>query len=303
MNRYVLSLSGGGVKSIFSLYFLLNISHKFDLIVGTSAGGLIGSLIASGDDETTLRKAMCHHNIARIFNKSLWDRIFGFAQSSPVYDGKGKREVISEFIKYNKISDLPTKFAATTWNITLNQPEVITSYKPEHKDWSLVDVCDATSAAIVYFPPVKVGNYMYIDGGVGMSNPVLVAYNEAKKLFPGDNIKILSVGTGLPIPDPDWATDKIMSFGAPQWLLNGLIDLLISSPNTLVEEQMSSLLGDNILYIDTKIPLIHLDDTCPEKIKILRHAGIKAYEDNKDKLDKFFDLTQKMSNEKTTISI
>lgn len=288
--RYVLSMCGGGVKGVFSLYFLLNLRYKFDLIVGTSSGGLLGALLASNDEKISLERTVSHSNLTRIFNKSLWDRVFGFAQASPIYDGIGKRSVITESLKYNKISDLPIKFAAPTWNITLNKPEVITSYKPEHKDWSLVDVCDATSAAIVYFPPVKVGDYMYIDGGVAMSNPVLVAYTEAKKLFPGDTIKILSVGTGLPIPDPDWATDKIMSFGAPQWLLNGLIDLLIQSPNTLLEEQMREILGDNILYIDTKIPLIQLDDTCPTKIKILRSAGIKAYEDNEEKIKEFFSI-------------
>ena len=61
-----------------------------------------------------------------------------------------------------------------------------------------MSAASATSAAPIYYSTQEIddGSWL-IDGGIVANNPSLLGYAEAKKLFPNNNIKILSIGTGI----------------------------------------------------------------------------------------------------------
>lgn len=327
--RYVLSLDGGGCRGLYTIYFLLHlqflfdypISDLFDLIVGTSVGSMVGMVLAQvpkkgGTIESkklfdTLKEVSCKDNLDEIFDKSILDKVFGLCQTSPKYDGKGKRKILSKYIKpeYQYMKNLPVNFAATTWNITKNKSEVVRSYEipgsaclspkgpsgtlksPKSNSWKLLDACDASSAAMCYFPAVKVNGEIYLDGGTCCSSPSLIAYTEAKQLFPNDTIKILSIGTGICSPDPDWSTDSVIDWGLPQWISNGLLDLLMDSPNDIMNEEVRKLCGPgNFLRIDTKIPNIKLDDTREKNMELLKHLAQETFDSRLECIKKFFNL-------------
>lgn len=59
------------------------------------------------------------------------------------------------------------------------------------------EACRATSAALTFFEPIEIGENRYSDGGLLYNNPVVQVEAEGHEIFPGDDIFILSLGTGI----------------------------------------------------------------------------------------------------------
>jgi predicted acylesterase/phospholipase RssA len=57
--------------------------------------------------------------------------------------------------------------------------------------------CRATSAAVTFFEPIVVGDSRYSDGGLFYNNPITQVNAEGMEMFPGDDILIVSLGTGI----------------------------------------------------------------------------------------------------------
>lgn len=66
-----------------------------------------------------------------------------------------------------------------------------------HEIW---EVCRATTAAKWYFDPQRIGDDEYADGGAGVNNPTLKAYDEVNSLHENDVKTVVSFGTGKPQP-------------------------------------------------------------------------------------------------------
>ena len=129
--KYILTLDGGGVRGAFTakLIILINqhlgypIQSKFDLIVGTSIGGLLSGILSKNPNEIDPFGSMFElQNINTIFNKSIWDKILRYLQFCPIYDGQGKRKTIKDNLGDTKIGDLKTHTIITSWNLTENKP-------------------------------------------------------------------------------------------------------------------------------------------------------------------------------------
>lgn len=79
-------------------------------------------------------------------------------------------------------------------NIEPNRFEVLTS-----------NATGSSSAAPGFFEPQKILNgygqmELLIDGGIIANNPALLAYMSAKHILGKPNLRILSLGTGMPFP-------------------------------------------------------------------------------------------------------
>src|SRR5262245_404063 len=76
------------------------------------------------------------------------------------------------------------------------------SFVDGSSEFSLFEAARATSAAPTYFKSITIQERKLVDGGLVANNPIELAYFEARKLFPGDNIKVIvSIGTGSPTND------------------------------------------------------------------------------------------------------
>ena len=88
----------------------------------------------------------------------------------------------------------------TTYDIQNRESVFLKSWLPEHGAVLCRDAARATSAAPTYFEPkplnIDAAQHVLIDGGVFMNTPSVSALAEAKRLFPGEQIKVLSIGTG-----------------------------------------------------------------------------------------------------------
>ncbi|OXV09199.1 hypothetical protein Egran_03041 [Elaphomyces granulatus] len=239
----LLSLDGGGVRGLSSLFVLQRLMHAvngerqregqpsvkpcelFDLIGGTSTGGLIaimlGRLNMDVDECIKAYMKMSHKIFSREGSSVDWKlRIKGR------FDSKVLQAAIEEILTDQ---GLPIKaplldepgvckiFVCATRKETAN-PKVFRSYKIREEydsdNLTVSDAARATSAATSFFDPVEIGPYgqQYVDGALVHNNPINKVWEEAQNIWAPleddlvDKIKcIVSVGTGDPgtTPFPD----------------------------------------------------------------------------------------------------
>ncbi len=222
----ILSIDGGGIKGLYPASILRKFEEKFncltsdhfDMICGTSTGGLIALAIASHIPA----KDICRFYEERgeiIFPKHRLKLPF-FGRTDLFflkqllfwgkYSDKGLKKALFEIFGENKIKDSNNLLCIPSYSITKAQPRV---FKYDHKEGklstdnnlSMVDVALATSAAPTYFPIANIANLhneQFIDGGVWANNPTLVGLLEAINHFVGkdekkeyDKIQILSLSS------------------------------------------------------------------------------------------------------------
>lgn len=207
-------MSGGGIRGLYSIAILAKleqyladetsnqdyrIADHFDLITGTSIGGILALGLTYGISARDLHKLL-DENRKDIFPKPLcktWSSIrqlFG-AKYSP----SQLKTVLHKTFGNATIGDLKQRVAIPTVNYTKGQPQVFkTPHCPEFRDdhkVKIIDVALATSAAPTYFPIHQIGNCWYVDGGLAANSPSLVGFHEASHFLKQENVSVLSIGT------------------------------------------------------------------------------------------------------------
>lgn len=202
----ILAIDGGGIKGLYSANVLKHLEERhgdchladhFDLICGTSTGGLIALALS-------LRKKA--REIADFYEKrgenifpyiGKIERLYAFLKQTFWY-GKYNDDVLranlEEFLGADtRMQDAKTLLCIPSFNLTHGEPIV---FKKPHGDYyrdanlKMVDVALATSAAPTYFPIAEL-NYpklkgLFVDGGVWANNPTLCGILEALEHFVGD---------------------------------------------------------------------------------------------------------------------
>ena len=213
----MLSIDGGGIKGIFPAAFLAGLEERylggepatryFDLIAGTSTGGIIALGLGAGLPAARLRDFYIDHG-GEVFPPTRLGRLGGL--------GRGAMSLVR--YRYNRAA-LSRLLRESLGDRTLAQScvrlcvpameglhgEVFVYKTPHHPDYHLdgerpmVAVAEATSAAPTFFQPVRDGSgYVLVDGGVWANNPTMVALTEALSCFDvsRDQVRILGLGCG-----------------------------------------------------------------------------------------------------------
>jgi patatin-like phospholipase/acyl hydrolase len=263
-NRFqILSLDGGGIKGLFSaaiLAFLeedleIKIVDHFDLIVGTSTGGLI----ALG-----LGASLAPKDIIKLFVTE-GPNIF---PSSPLLSLKRYmcrkfsagpiEKTLKAYFEEKRLSDSIVPLVIPSYNI--DEDHVYLFKTPHHerlkRDWRvpLWKVGMATAAAPTYFPSFfRVDHIRLIDGGVWANNPTMVGITEAISLFGKrlESIKVFNIGTTDEIKG---RPTKLNHGGLWQWR-NDAVEVVLRGQSIGTHTQAAHLLGeDNILRLDPPVP-------------------------------------------------
>ena len=210
----ILSIDGGGIKGLYSAKILEHLEEKFDcrisdyfdMLCGTSTGGLI----ALGLSLKIPAKELADFYIKKgpkIFPKR-WKQYDIFRQvmwKGKFTDSKLK-EALEERFGDAVIEQSNNLLCIPTYTITEARPWV---FKRDHGPLSrdnkakYIDVALATSAAPTYFPLAELSDYdnkQFVDGGVWANNPTLAGYIEAMTYFVGkdkefDELHILSLSS------------------------------------------------------------------------------------------------------------
>lgn len=205
----VLALDGGGAKALFTAHVLarleadlgVRVTDHFDLITGTSAGGILALGLGAGLAPAEIVE---HYTdlAERVFSRSRrapWR--FASRALSPAYSGAVLREVLTEVLGPRLLGQSTKRLVIPSWDV--QRAEVHIFKTPHHprlrRDWkiSMVDVAMATTAAPTFFEAARVDGQRLVDGGVWANNPSVVAIGEAVSMLDVslEAIRLLNVGT------------------------------------------------------------------------------------------------------------
>ena len=314
----VLSLDGGGVRGYLSILILekiekslqtkfddnKTIGERFDLIVGTSTGGIIAAGLAIGKSAVEIRK-LYDDLLGKIFQPHYKGYI------KPKYNQEILKIEVGKILEDKTFKDVKTGLCLTSVDVSTSKPRFFKSaYLDDFKmreDEKIIDAVLATSAAPVFFPLVDTKYSAHLaDGGLVANNPTMIGITDAfKKTKNLNNIKALSIGTGKMVQMP-YEVEKIQECGGIlSWALNSknitdtitqplkdkmiipLFEVLMNSQSSLINAQSNILLGKNFVRINPDLPAaIDLDDI--SKLNILKNLSIVA--DKKNIQDKIFNL-------------
>lgn len=231
----ILSIDGGGMKGVFACsylhaleeHFTKRLDEHFDLIAGTSTGGIIALGIAAQKTAGQLSTFYKEHGPA-IFPEgksaprwrlAKWIRglrdLKRRLDNGYWYESRPLQQALaSVFSKENDepllLRDASTRLLIPAVNAQTAFPRVFKAHRGESQvahltrdlDLPMTDVALATAAAPWYLPIAKVSEagapFTYIDGGLWANNPSVLAVTEALTYYVGENrefagIHLLSV--------------------------------------------------------------------------------------------------------------
>jgi uncharacterized protein len=327
----VLSIDGGGLRGIIPAMMLAEIEDRtgksiaemFDLIAGTSTGGILAlGLAMPGDGGKPRYKAeelieLYEKEGPRIFSRPAGHRIDsleGIAEER--YPSEGVEQVLAEYFGEARLKDALTRILITSYEIQLRIPFFFSSERAKNSpdyDFPMRQVARATSSAPTYFEPAKVeaedpvDYYALVDGGVFANNPAMCVYVEARRIleaedspYPsGTDILVVSAGTGQ-------LTDRLRYEEAAGWGLLGwarpIIDVVFDGVSDTVDFQLKELLSpskDRIgRYYRFQRELVEvsdaMDNVSPSNLQDLKLLAAAMIHDEGEKLSELCErLTQK----------
>jgi patatin-like phospholipase/acyl hydrolase len=291
ITRRVLSLDGGGIRGIIPALVIAHLEREtgkpacelFDLIVGTSTGGILALGLSLKDEKgqpllaAKRMVALYERHGGEIFEQSLWRKlrtVGGIFEEA--YSHKALEGVLAHYFGDRKLGDCGVPAMVTSYDIQNRRTVFMKSWHPDHAGLLCSDAARATSAAPTYFEPAQLSwaeeSRTLIDGGVYMNSPAVSAYAEARKLFPNERIAMLSLGTGeltRPIP-----YEEARTWGSALWVMS-LLDCMFDGVSKAADHQMRLFLGEHYLRLQTPLHYASddMDDASRGNIRNLKQTA------------------------------
>jgi uncharacterized protein len=210
--KRLLAIDGGGIRGRLPALFLAALeaaagrpaASLFDLMSGTSTGGIIAVGLFAG----LAAKAIDGFYVDKgpsIFPTALHALRYARLIDRPLYDAEPLEAALAELLGDARLSrDCGAELVVPAYCSTIPDAFLFLSAEARHDpgyDFALRDVARATSAAPVYFPKAaalnaKGANFEFVDGGIFANNPAICAMDEADRLWPGEDLVVVSIGTG-----------------------------------------------------------------------------------------------------------
>ncbi len=304
----VLSIDGGGIRGVIPSCLLAHIeeetdkpiSELFDLIVGTSTGGIIAAMLTvkNGRGRPKFSAAdvvqLYSERGREIFQRSLWRGITLVGGAfEELYDHKPLERILNEYLEDNSLTDCIKPVVMTSYDIESRKPYFFKTSKAADPDRNhyLRDAVRATSAAPSYFEPAEIYSLarseptrrVLIDGGVFVNNPAMCAYVEAVSSGKSsDSILLLSLGTG--VTNREIFYEDAKDWGKIGWM-RPVIDIMMDGQADATHYHLDHLLsgeGENQRYfrfdIDLKGVLDDLDAAHAGNINNLKEKANQIIE-------------------------
>ncbi len=260
----VLSIDGGGIRGIIPAMVLAEmealtgrrVSEVFDLVCGTSTGGILALGLAKpgpgGGPHYTAAEMVALYEAEgeRIFSQSWLERrlkVRRLAQQK--YSAGGIEEVLRRYFGDARLSEAVTDVLITAYETERRSPFLFRSRRARREadyDFPMREAARATSAAPTYFPPSKLGAggpreyFSLIDGGVYANNPAMCGYVEAATVYPDrEDVLLVSLGTGQ-LSRPLRYQD-VSAWGLARWA-QPLLDVVWDGVSSTVDYQLQQLL-------------------------------------------------------------
>ncbi len=240
----ILAIDGGGIRGLIPAVLLEYIEQEtekpvsklFDLIVGTSTGGILaaGLTVPKGRSKIPKFKAtdlleFYQNHGAEIFSRSLWDGLSsGWGLTDALYDEKPLEKLLSKYMGTATLTSCLKPIVLTSYDIERREPYFFKTSRARQsadRNHYLRDATRATSAAPTFFEPEivpgkakKSTRRVLVDGGVFVNNPSMCAFAEACKTHkkkPEDMVMV-SLGTGVATRKLPY--DEAKDWGKLEWI-------------------------------------------------------------------------------------
>ena len=290
----ILSLIGGGIRGAFVTSYLRELEQRlgrpiaecFDLIAGTSTGGIIAAGLSLGMSAEEMHDFYVRYG-AQIFTPRPAYKAKGLMRPLfPIANWIFKRRTGSGLDSAFRARFCPhalqaafdegfadrtlrsvefTRLIIPTVNLSRGQPHIFRSrHLPagvRDQDLKIADVVIAATAAPTYFPHRQIGDDAYIDGGVWAADPSMLAFCESMRIqqfctregidpaYSTKDIQLLSVGTGqaqFSLKPP--GGDAGLLFWAPR-----VADVMGTSQVEGLHLPLKYLLGDRYQHVNFRM--------------------------------------------------
>jgi uncharacterized protein len=286
----ILSIDGGGIRGIIPAAIIeyletrikvvtgnsqAKIGEYFDLIAGTSTGGILTCIYLCPDENDTskakysatdaLQLYMKHGN--KIFHKNFWQQFKNFQLWNEGFPADNLEILLNEYLGNTLLSQMIKPCVITAYNFYERRAAFFNSADSrklggEVKEFKVKHIARATSAAPTYFEPAMITSLseapqFLIDGGVFVNNPALCAYSEARSLkfsdervlfgkyqmpkpnFPSaKDMLMVSIGTGS--SKKRYEFEQLRNAGLIKWL-PVIIDIMMSGNSETVHYHLSKM--------------------------------------------------------------
>jgi predicted acylesterase/phospholipase RssA len=295
-----LAIEGGGVRGIIPARVLTSletlterpISELFDVIVGTSTGGMLALGLASPNDAGEPAYSAAHvTDIYRQYGEEIFPRssyalprsiqdardfwtsagtraaMFGFNPDlgNARYSPTGIEEAFHRYFEDRKLSEALVDVVITAYDFQTKTPVLFRSRdarRDETRNPLMRDVARATSAAPTYFPPLElaygdVEERVLVDGGIFANNPTLIAYAEGVSRAKAQgltesDVTLVFLGTGKPERKEPLT---LKEFTSRSWikLAEDIFRAAEDGQSALLDSMLHQVVGDNYWSFQTPI--------------------------------------------------
>ncbi len=310
----ILSIDGGGIRGIIPARILMAVEEKlqqetgnedariadyFDLIAGTSTGGILGCVyLCPSSDQPTRPRFTASQALELYFERG--DEIFDIPLGHKIrsaagllderYPAEGLEEALHDYLGQLKLSALLKPCLITAYDVRRRRAHFFKQHLAQedpNRNFLVRDVARATSAAPTYFECARVKSdanlvFPLIDGGVFANNPALCAYAEARVHADkrAADMVILSLGSGS--NEKSYAYAEAKDWGLAEWA-KPVISIMMSGVAETVDyqfEQIFDAVGrpEQYLRVQPEIPVGNsdLDRVDQENLNELRQLGADA---------------------------
>ncbi len=303
----VLALDGGGIRGLYTVAVLaalaaffaarrkdadVDVGRLFDLIAGTSTGGILACGLAAGVPISKIAqlyevegpKIFANPLSSRLWRKLRWIRQSWFAAANKA---EPLRQALTEIFGQKTLGDVFNErsiaLCIPSTRMLNHHPKV---FKTPHNSrfqidlhYRVVDVCMATSAAPIFLPlaplndPTRPGTIdTFADGGLWCNDPIMVGLTEALEICemaekaddsrgptdPRRPIDILSVGTaGLAEGDPPTAE---ANRGLAGWQIGVKTTALVMNAQAAASKYMAAHMARRITELGRPVRIVRIED-------------------------------------------
>jgi len=254
----VLSIDGGGLKGVMPAAFLAQIEEvteqrivdHFDLVVGTSTGGIVALGIGLGLPCREIVRFYRQHG-PKVFGQAAPTRTRRWMDSV----GRGMRGLVTskhrpdpllaalrDVFGERRLGESATRLVIPAWNSDTRHPCLFkTAHHPRFEvDYARLaaDIAMATAAAPTYLPAHSLDGVSFLDGGIWANNPAIVAAVESVSVlgWAPESTRMLSLG----------CTDEMLILPEKIGLVGGLrigVDMLMQGQALAAQRTAEVLLG------------------------------------------------------------
>lgn len=215
----ILAIDGGGIRGIFPASVLAELERRytfgrsvgryFDLVAGTSTGGILALGLGAGYTATELLYMYVSrgNEVFPPLSDNLFGRVKNFWRGGTHYiryryDRQALNGLLTDRLGGKLFGESQLRLVIPAFEG--RHSEVFVFKTPHHPDYktdrheSMVSVGLATASAPTYYRPLEHNGYLLVDGGVWANNPVMLAVIEAVTCFTvkAPQIDVLTLGCG-----------------------------------------------------------------------------------------------------------